>query len=98
MPFDGVILSDEAAALVKGRARLERPNGWRKLGCNSPYKGQFCTILALDNSDAGRRAEEFLKVALGVESLRDVYDWNDAPERTLSEVLSLYDLAIAAAM
>jgi hypothetical protein len=98
MPFDGAKLSDVTAELIRARNLLEQPMGWRQPGGCGGRKGRYCTILALSDTDTGRKAQDALKAQLGVKFLLDVYNWNDAPERTVEEVLHLYDRAIANAL
>lgn len=87
--------------LRAGKARLlER--GWCQgdsaaLYAEEPRK--CCAATALTDpircGDDMMDALNFLKRVNGIAS--NIGDWNDAPERTLEEVLSAYDKAIAAA-
>lgn len=48
-------------------------------------------------ADAIMAATSVLKDAAGIDRKTGLADWNDAPERTLAEVLAAYDRAIATA-
>lgn len=45
----------------------------------------------------GNAAMRYLKAAAGIQPNDPIAAWNDAPERTLADVLFAYDLAITAA-
>lgn len=40
------------------------------------------------------KAGAYLRKAIGVGTREEIWEWNDAPERTLDDVLSAYDRAI----
>lgn len=54
-------------------------------------------LTSTDTAADGDDARKLLKLALSVESIHGVSDWNDAPGRTQAEVLAAFDKAIALA-
>jgi hypothetical protein len=93
MPFDSVNFKVEADVVVEpwrkvlldAAALLER-DGWCDLnGDHGRCVGQsiWHTVGSLEQSEAEDR---FLKY-LGLRAPREMFDWNDAPGRTASEVI-----------
>jgi hypothetical protein len=86
--------------LRAGKARIEQL-GW----CQGDEKAIFsgnkhgcCTGTALQPAgDAALDAIKFLAKANGIDMRGGIGIWNDAPERTVDDVLAAYDNAIAAA-
>jgi hypothetical protein len=77
--------------LIAARKLIETPEKWGKGGNGPTPVGSRCLYLALDgNADE----EDAAMRALGFGSIREVYDWNDAKERTHAEVLARLDAAI----
>lgn len=74
--------------LKTARARLAAPGVWAQY----PTKGHHCLMTAADHL-----GDSYLMRALGTDFYLDAYHWNDAPGRTLDEVLAVYDKAIAIA-
>lgn len=83
-------------------------DGWWKGGDSDSNNGRAtCVVLSIDGSVdvhlardevvlASNHALEFVKEAIGVTSddCGKVYEWNDAPERTLTDVLDAFDMAV----
>lgn len=88
--------------LKTARARLASPRVWAQ-GANATKKNQLCAYLATRDLRNMHAADQLLARATGVEGdeiKRPAFwlmDWNDAPGRTLDEVLAVYDKAIAIA-
>jgi hypothetical protein len=89
--------------LRAGKQRIET-EGWcqgDELAINAQATGPFCAATALLSPEASVAdvigACLALKVAAGTDILMGLSCWNDAPTRTLPEVLAAYDTAIAAA-
>ena len=92
--------------LRAGKANIEK-RGW----CQGDEKAVFggddrpcCMATAIsmqfdmdDIQTKGWPAVEALKIAAGAPLTHGIANWNDAPERTLAEVLAAYDKAIATA-
>jgi hypothetical protein len=80
--------------LRAGKANIER-YGWcqgDELAIHGPVDGPCCAATAI----SGDAAIEAIKHAAGIGDT-PIATWNDAPERTLAEVLAAYDKAITAA-
>ena len=89
------MLNDVQRKLRAALARLDGGRAWTKDGPDSE-KGTYCTITATRNySDIG--VTSALKRALGTRYIDDVFNWNDAPERTFADVEALYHRAITLA-
>lgn len=89
-------------SLRAARALLATPGVWPLKVCAHTAIGE---ALHPDNRDMlrwtaedTRRAEVALYATLGVQHSFSVWRWNDAPERTLADVLALYDRAIELAL
>lgn len=85
------VLRDAHALIVE--------KGWWQGGRTRAVKGTHCAISALtstgvNESLAEEEAMGLLTEAIGVSTLVDVVDWNDAPGRTVEEVLAAFDRAI----
>ena len=89
--------------LRAARALVDSPRRWWQFGGhNSGEHDCTCAGLALtqiadDAGDRERRAREFFARTVGLTSGPDIFDWNDAPERTHADVLAAFDKAIEAA-
>lgn len=89
--------------LRAGKQRIETL-GWVQ-GDEAAFDGTMgccaATALPVGWDEAGFRqtiaAADLIKSANGLNPMKPLSDWNDAPERTLPEVLAAYDKAIAAA-
>lgn len=82
--------------LVAARKLIENEQNW--FGAYRPcVEGQKCAGQAIvwsgDTPEEGRIAYDFFQVANGIDS---VVQFNDAPERTHTEVLAAFDKAIEA--
>jgi hypothetical protein len=95
MPIDS-LHSPAITVLQTGRALIEK-HGLAK-GFIEDDHGKFCTVGSIIRQS--RRLEpgmdeafEYLAKAIGVLPER-IARWNDAPERTQNDVLSIYDKAI----
>jgi hypothetical protein len=74
-------------ALKESKRRIQK-HGWPNV----------CVYLALpDDVFDWRPAADVLEGCLGVEDTHEIWQWNDAPERTVDEVYALYDEAIKVA-
>ena len=94
--------------LRAGKVNIEK-FGWcqgDELAIHGPDSGPCCAATALtrvpitwawDGKFPGNEAINLLKQAAGVSTAISIATWNDAPERTLAEVLAAYDKAIVAA-
>jgi hypothetical protein len=87
--------------LCAGKARIVA-QGWCQGDEEAIFgkAGKCCAATALDPgehypADRIMAALGVLKAAAGVNPGTGMASWNDAPERTLAEVLAAYDLAIA---
>lgn len=82
--------------LVSARALLANPGVWAKGdGAGNLPDGCYCAALAMwlyTPPGTGRVALDFFCEANAIR--RFVSRWNDAPERTLPEVLTAFDKAI----
>ena len=100
----------ELEILKKSRELSAKPENWIQKCLWGDGKGNavdpteavcFCLDGAIDKvcqSINERCLDEYeMKVVnlLGFKHLRELYDWNDAPERTHQEVLNLLDQTIA---
>lgn len=91
----------ELPVLIKARALIADPTKWGKgASCERGWGCALCIETAiekaaLDASVLPYDAIDFLRAANGFEI--DVYQWNDAPERTHAEALAAFDKAIEAA-
>lgn len=91
--------------LRQGKANIIA-RGWcqgDELAIHGPSGGPCCAATALSTSGWGDwqqvdDALEFIKDAVGVDRRVDIATWNDAPGRTVEEVLAAYDRAIEAAI
>ena len=96
---------DALDILIAARAKVADPKDWGKgsRGYNN-YKGRSprscCAAEAIEEcipwTEARKSAFRAFHNAAGLEDkFGKIVDWNDAPERTHSEVLATFDLAIA---
>ena len=97
MPEVPVRESEVVELLKEGRRRIIEEGWWQ---CTGPdRKAGYCTLLAITHQGTHNdflcgkfdRALSYLKRSTGAAFLPD---WNDAPERTLVEVIAGYDRAI----
>lgn len=58
---------------------------------------QYALFINRDSAKLGDAAIEAIQRAAGIPEKSSIATWNDAPERTLAEVLAAYDKAITAA-
>lgn len=91
-----------ADILRAARARLAEPGVWVKgpMACADAcdcIATALGTVATDKNWNDAITAGEIVQKVLNVDGELEVFDWNDAPERTLDEVLALYDKAIALA-
>lgn len=102
MPFDGThyITEDHIRSILRqGRARVER--GW----CQNHYeqhrrwyefgkpKASYCLLGAI-NEDEDAIIPLLHAIGLPFGDFEDLWEWNDAPERTKEEVLAVFDAAL----
>lgn len=84
-----VKVSDDLKA---ARARLAVPGVWAQSE-EVNEAGRYCMYSATKSN----ASDDVVKQALGVSYGKEVVEWNDAPGRTLDEVLAVYDKAIVIA-
>lgn len=85
--------------LKAARAKIELPENWGKGTCGidrapDTYCAEDalrCDINFRDDVDGFIRAAELFRKVIGHPH---IFDWNDAPERTHSDVLKAFDRAI----
>lgn len=87
-----------AEILRAGKARIETL-GWSQNTDEACSGTKCCTITAIvqNNDLTSEERQRACAVLMKVLGREDIADWNDAPERTLEDVLAAYDKAIAAA-
>ena len=92
MPFDGSGLDDVTKLLIEGRDRIER--GW----CRNrlQWNGAVCMLGAIGWGErpSARQLAARNRLARAIGTYH-VPRWQDAPERTKTDVLAAYDAAIA---
>lgn len=81
------------------RAAKERivVGGWMQNGYSSPHDERVCAALAISRPEGF----PYLQRAVGLpvtQSHQGIWDWNDAPERTLTDVLDAFDHSIKLAL
>ena len=87
--------------LKNARELLSDPAHWMKQGSNALHvedATSFCTwhaICRVATVGAAYKARHSILSALGFVFFSQLFDWNDAPERTHAEVLQRFDEAIA---
>lgn len=102
MPLDGTQINETAQHLIRAKRYLE-DHGWCATGPHG-QAGEVCisSAIAFASESWSHRAGYVMAEVLRVEpSYIDGYSigcWNDAPSRTLVEVLDAFDKAIALAM
>lgn len=107
MPFDGTTtLPQVAIDLITARAYLVE-HGWCQ-GTGRDASGRVCALGAIGHSlrdlngnveyDRAINAESFLARLENFSGPGDVAYWNDAPGRTMAEVIDRFDRAIATAI
>lgn len=101
MPFDGTPVTNLVIeALREGRARVER--GWCQGVWSTPSGDRVCAAVALHGhlQVVIDDAIGILATVIGITppTVYKVVLWNDAPERTQSDVIALYDRAIELAV
>jgi len=93
-----------STVLKRARARLARPYGWTKQvhrrAVDRPVQYAYCAIGAVSylpntTSQAKADAMDYLESTVGWEV--SVVSFNDDPQTTKTDVLALYDKAIARA-
>ena len=98
-----------AEVLREARSLVDTPEKWwQRNGHNDSGELPDCdfTCVGLAVLDAGSHASHAtlasalcraIGITPGSYPPRDIYDWNDAPERTHADVLAAFDKAIALA-
>jgi hypothetical protein len=88
--------------LRAAREKLAQPGVWAKNSVDAMSEGRCCVGLAICSRNgapehARRSACAAFKLTIEANGSDAVMRWNDAPERTLNEVLAAFDRAIALA-
>jgi hypothetical protein len=108
MPFDGTEINATTARLIKGRELIQN-EGWCSKGEGEPSSGPHCVVAAivrcdrLDRLDGDMPALEAFAEANGIKVKQgrvgiQIGKWNDAAGRTLEEIYTAFDRAIAFAI
>lgn len=96
MPFDASPQTNTVAdVLRRARALIDSPEKWCK-GAMRTEDGRRCIFGAIDDA-AGRLAIDESHLFSRATGIRNIAEWNNAPERTHAEVLAAFDRAIALA-
>jgi hypothetical protein len=92
--FPEVETDDLLRTLTIGRQRML--SNWVKAACPQPFG--VCIHLGVALAPHSATAIRYLLAALPVpgSAIKDIWDFNDAPETTLADVVGVYDRAIAA--
>jgi hypothetical protein len=83
--------------LVAARKKIERPENWSSYGSGDRDFDQHCTVMAIDrltNIEWALR-DNAIKTLKAVNGISRLAIWNDMPGRTHTEVLAVFDKAIA---
>lgn len=87
--------------LLAAKAKLDT-HGWCQ-GAGINLAGQFCAMRAIEVAGAGSPSRQVPFDFIPFEIFREacgnplITVWNDAPKRTLGEVLAMFDKSIAVA-
>ena len=94
-PLEALCKRDEVLRVLveADRVRLSGPEKWWQKGNPKQHSG-YCAITAVNVSDE-HPVWDVLLPLIGKRRILEIADWNDAPERTFSDVKALFARAIS---
>jgi hypothetical protein len=94
--FDGLEILPQVTRDLMDAKEILVQSGWCK-GRFEDWRGRVCALGAIRRVPgiSGVRRERVVHaLCTTISSFSDLVDWNDAPDRTLDDVLALFDQAI----